>query len=295
MKTNTLRFVFLLFVTVLCAQSALALPLGHPRDRIPPYYSFNPSRSVDFSAIVALNNCSGSLVRYTTSLGTDQAMILTNGHCYEGGFIKPGKVIVNAASSRSFRLLSSDGKQSLGTLTANRVIYATMTNTDMTLYGLTESFDQIERKYRVTPLTLSPAFPKAGRPIAIASGYWRRIYTCNIDRFIYALREDQWMWRDSIRYSTPGCETIGGTSGSPIIDAETREVVGVNNTGNEDGETCTMNNPCEVDPNGKVTTVYKASYGQQTFWVYSCLEANNQINLAKPGCMLTKPAAWYRR
>src|SRR3546814_2272200 len=56
----------------------------------------------------------------------------------------------------------------------------------------------------------------------------------------------------SVRY-TSSCNTIGGTSGSPVIDDATGKVVAVNNTGNEDGARCTVNNPCEVAENGTVT------------------------------------------
>ena len=42
----------------------------------------------DFTGIAALSNCSASLVRYAESVSTDKALVLTNGHCYEGGFLQ---------------------------------------------------------------------------------------------------------------------------------------------------------------------------------------------------------------
>src|SRR5690242_7009455 len=36
------------------------------------------------ASTIALSNCSASLVRYPSSVGSDRAMMLTNGHCYEG-------------------------------------------------------------------------------------------------------------------------------------------------------------------------------------------------------------------
>src|SRR5436853_253165 len=48
---------------------------------------------VDLTATVRLSNCSATLVRYPTSRSTDRAMMLTNGHCFEGGFLAPGQVI----------------------------------------------------------------------------------------------------------------------------------------------------------------------------------------------------------
>ena len=83
-----------------------------------------------------------------------------------------------------------------------------------------------------------------------------------------------------------GRETIGGTSGSPIIHAETYEVIGINNTGNENGGKCTLNNPCEVDEQGNITVTKGASYGQQLFQIYTCLNDQGQFDLTVEGCKL---------
>jgi V8-like Glu-specific endopeptidase len=124
-------------------------------------------------------------------------------------------------------------------------------------------------------------------PIEIISGYWDRGYSCNIDNFVFQIKEDAWTWVDSIRY-TAGCDTIGGTSGSPIILTGTKRVIGVNNTSNESGARCTMNNPCEVSPNGQVFHQKGVRYGQQTYNVYTCLTPDFRIDINRPGCDLPK-------
>ncbi len=276
----------------LTSAQAFALPLAATHDgahlAAAPSDSALAATGVDFTAIIALSNCSGSLVRFNTSNDGDKAMVLTNGHCYEGGFINAGTIVLDHASTRTFRLLSSNGQATLATLRAARVMYATMTDTDVTLYRLTNTFAEIKASYGVDALVISDQRPAAGAPIRIVSGYWKRIYSCAIDDFVNTLKEDQWTFSDSIRFSTPGCETIGGTSGSPIIHADSHEVIGINNTGNEDGERCTMNNPCEVDGQGQVTVRHGASYGQQLYKFYGCLDATNNINLATDGCDLPK-------
>jgi V8-like Glu-specific endopeptidase len=133
---------------------------------------------------------------------------------------------------------------------------------------------------------LASKHPALTEPIQVISGYWSRGYACAIEAFVPQLKEDRWTSEDSIRYSRPGCETIGGTSGSPIIQASNRSVIGVNNTGNEDGEKCTMNNPCEVDGNGNITFQQGYSYGQETYWVYSCLNQYNELDLGVASCLL---------
>ena len=243
--------------------------------------------AVTLASTISLSNCSASLVRYPTSVSTDRAMMLTNGHCYEGGFIDAGVVLQNRTSSRAGTLLSSSGS-ALGTVRADRVLYATMTGTDVTLYRLTTTYSTLSSRYGATALTLSASHPTAGATIAIPSGYWKEIWDCKIDSFVSTLREDEWTWHDSVRYDT-ACDTIAGTSGSPIVDATSGEIVGINNTGNEDGEMCTLDNPCEVDADGTTHAYLGQSYGQETYWFTTCLTGTRTIDLTVSGCLLTKP------
>jgi V8-like Glu-specific endopeptidase len=243
----------------------------------------------DFTGIAALSNCSASLVRYAESVATDKALVLTNGHCYEGGFLQPGQVLVNKTSTRSITLLNPDSSRA-GTIRAEKILFGTMTKTDMIVYQVNESYASIKSRLNVSPLTLAKQGPADGAGMAVVSGYWKRIYTCSVQATIPQLREGDWTWQNSIKYQQPGCETIGGTSGSPVVSTSTGEVIGVNNTGNEDGEQCTVNNPCEVDADGNVTVEQGAAYGQQTWWLYTCLTANRTIDLNKSGCELPKPA-----
>jgi V8-like Glu-specific endopeptidase len=243
----------------------------------------------DFTGIAALSNCSASLVRYAESVSTDKALVLTNGHCYEGGFLQPGQVLVNKASTRSITLLKPDSSRA-GTVRADKILFGTMTKTDMILYEVNATYASIKSRLNVTPLTLAKQGPADGAGMAVVSGYWKRIYTCSVQATIPQLREGDWTWQNSIKYQQPGCETIGGTSGSPVVSTATGEMIGINNTGNEDGERCTVNNPCEVDADGNVTVDQGAAYGQQTWWLYTCLTANRTIDLNKSGCELPKPA-----
>ncbi|MFI1162492.1 serine protease [Streptomyces sp. NPDC020801] len=244
-------------------------------------------RAVDFAGTVALSNCSGSVIRFPNSADGDPALVLTNGHCLETGFPSPGEVIVDQASSRSFGLLNSSGSR-VGTLRASKVAYSTMTDTDVTIYQLTRTYAQIRSSYGISALTVSDTHPVAGTAIKVVSGYWKRIYSCSIDGFVYRLKEGDWTWKDSVRY-TSACNTIGGTSGSPVVDNATGKVVAVNNTGNEDGERCTVNNPCEVDADGTVTVRQGINYAEETYQIPACFGAGNKLNLSASGCVLPRP------
>ncbi|MGV9272579.1 S1 family peptidase [Streptomyces griseosporeus] len=244
-------------------------------------------KAVNFAGTVSLSNCSGSVVRFPKSADTDPALVLSNGHCLETGFPEPGEVIVGQASSRSFGLLNASGTR-VGTLRANKVVYSTMTDTDVTLYQLTTTYAAIRNTYGISALTVQDTHPVAGTAITVASGYWKRLYNCNIDGFVYRLKEGAWTWKDSVRY-TSACNTIGGTSGSPVIDQATGKVVAVNNTGNEDGQRCTDNNPCEVDASGNVTVRQGINYAQETYQIPACFTTGNRLDLNAAGCTLPKP------
>ncbi|MGW2614885.1 S1 family peptidase [Streptomyces sp. NPDC001500] len=244
-------------------------------------------RAVNLAGTVALSNCSGSVIRFPSSLDTDPALVLSNGHCLSTGFPEPGEVLVNQASSRTFGLLNSAGTR-VATLRASKLAYGTMTDTDVSIYQLTSTYASIKNAYGISALTVQDTHPVAGTAITVASGYWKRLYSCNIDAFVYRLKEGDWTWKDSVRY-TSACQTIGGTSGSPVIDQSTGKVVAVNNTGNEDGQRCTENNPCEVDANGNVTVREGINYAQETYLIPACFTTGNQLSLNKSGCTLPKP------
>ncbi|MFD5562072.1 S1 family peptidase [Kitasatospora griseola] len=243
--------------------------------------------TVNLAGTVALSNCSGSLIRMPGSVDTDPGLILTNGHCLETGMPAAGQVITDKASTRSFTLLSGSGS-SLGTVRANRIVYSTMTDTDVTIYRLSTTYASIKKTYGISPLTMSTTHPVAGSAIKVPSGYWKTIYSCNVDGFAYQLKEGGWTFKDSVRY-TSGCNIIGGTSGSPVVDVNSGQVVAVNNTMNEDGQTCTLNNPCEVDQNGAVTIHPNIGYAQETYTIPNCFAPGNVFDLTRAGCVLPRP------
>jgi V8-like Glu-specific endopeptidase len=238
----------------------------------------------DFSGIVALSNCSGSLVRPPAARDTDPALVMSNGHCVK--LMGANEVIRNQTSSRTFTLLNGAG-QNLGTLRSTKLAYATMKDTDVSFYQLNQTYAQIQQQYGSRALELSTTHPTQGANIQVVSGYWKRIYTCQIDGFAYQLKEDVWTWRDSVRY-TSACNTIGGTSGSPVIDTSTGKVVAINNTGNESGGRCTLNNPCEVSQSGQITVRQGINYGQETYNIPACIGTGNQFTLTAPGCTLPR-------
>lgn len=254
---------------------------------LPPAPDYAPVGSTyNFEGILALSGCSGSLVRFDDSLDSDPGLVLTNGHCVS--MMSPGAVIVNRPAIRSFDILSQTGSK-VGTIRSDILVYATMTKTDFALYRLQLSYQEIRERYNTEALLLARDLPEVGLPIEIISGYWKRGYSCEIESYAYTLKEGNWLFESSVRYSRPGCEVIGGTSGSPVLAAGTRTVVAVNNTINERGARCTINNPCEIDESGEVTYEKGFGYAQQTSWIYTCRNESGDIDLSVDGCLLPRP------
>ena len=136
--TAILLFVF--------AQAALAFPKA-PIDDL----NFRPEKTdsrtqYDFEGIVKLSNCSGSLIQLEGQSNDAKAIVLTNGHCVKksffGGFLDPGEVWVNKRRSRSMKVFKDEN--TLYNITATKIIYATMTDTDMALYELNETYAQLK-------------------------------------------------------------------------------------------------------------------------------------------------------
>jgi V8-like Glu-specific endopeptidase len=241
--------------------------------------------ATDFSGTVALSNCSGAIVRWASSAPNDTAMMLTNGHCVD--FMDTREVIVDEPATRGVTLLTGAG-DTAGTVQTTRIVYATMWKTDVALYELGVTYKQLSDQYGVPALTLASTKPSPkDQAISVISGYWLTEYKCNLNGFAYRLHEYVWTWRQSLRYSDGGCQVIGGTSGSPILDKD-RVQIGINNTINEDGERCTLNNPCEENRKGKITVHPHRGYGQETWIFYTCL-SGTELNLDKQGCRLGAP------
>lgn len=250
-----------------------------------------------FAGIVKLSNCSASLVKFETSQPTDKGIILTNGHCVgdmtkSGRMIRPNQFVhnedIDSMMGRYYataNFLNPKTGATIGKSAMRKILYATMTGTDMALLELEDTFADIEKKYSTLPLLISSKRSDIGDKVIVVSGYHRQAYHCAVEAIVPELLEGGYTMTESIRYAR-GCDTIPGTSGSPILNADLNLVVGVNNTGNEDGGMCNMNNPCQKWPGKPDEAVEGRAYGQQIDAVYTCLTADRKIDLSIKGCQL---------
>lgn len=121
----------------------------------------------------------------------------------------------------------------------------------------------------------------------MASSYLESVWSCQAEAVVPTLREGEYTSDEAIRYATE-CNTQPGSSGSPVVNAETGELVAVNSTSNRDGKECELDNPCEVDPEG--TVFHKGrGYATQTAAITACIGSGNVVDLTRQGCTLPKP------
>ena len=194
-----MKYLLLSFlVTSLFSFSALALPLLGP---VPVSAGEISLENYNFDGIVALNNCSGSIVKLEGMSDSMEALVLTNGHCTSKGsfnyqgmrFPAHGEVFKNLKVRRKFTLLGP-AAQGIGDVYSKKLLYASMTDTDMAIYQLGVSYAELKRKYNVSPLMMSDRAPGAGETIEIISGYWKRGYSCFLEDTIFSLKEGPWVW-----------------------------------------------------------------------------------------------------
>ena len=240
----------------------------------------------DVAGTVELAGCAGSVVRTPTARPEDPALLLTNGHCVQGQRPAPGAALVDQPADFAAPIADAQGYPRT-TARVNRLAYATMTGTDIALYRLDKTYAQLaDEGAKVFQLTSTPMH--AGDPLAL-TGTSRRL-TCTADAVVPHLREGGYQLDDSVRYATSeDCVPLHGMSGSPLLSPDGTTVVGVHNTHNDDGAECTDDNPCEVSPDGTVTSVKGRAYGQQVDMIAACLTTGSTLDLSRADCTLTRP------
>jgi V8-like Glu-specific endopeptidase len=229
--------------------------------------------------------CSTSVVRVAASRPTDPALLLTNGHCATP-WPKPGRADVDRAA-RHRVALNDATSNAVARATTTRLLYATMTGTDLALYRLDQSYAQLAAR-GLPARELSTTGPALGDKLAMHVGSEQKTFTCTVAALVPAVREAGYTQRNVVRYATDRtCKPEGGTSGSPLIDLRTGLIVAIHNSHSYgDGKPCTEGNPCEVAPDGTTTSVKDRAYAQQTAGLAACIDAGSVLVAGRPGCVL---------
>jgi hypothetical protein len=235
-----------------------------------------------WDGIAKLPGCSGALITLTSDPNA-KALIMTNGHCtnsrmHSGTYISDLPV----SDSRSAVIYTNKGTTVSARLL--KVVYATLTKTDVSIYETDTSYAELAAK-DAHPFSLAQKSSVAGDAITMISGYWAQEQSCSIAAVVPELREAPNLDTfNSYRYTT--CKSVPGWSGTPIVAKGTRTIIGINNTHYSGGTPCSEDNPCEVDSTGRISVGPNGtSYGQQTALIWSCV-VNGKFNINNTGCAL---------
>ncbi|WP_053351319.1 S1 family peptidase [Leucobacter musarum] len=243
----------------------------------------------DMAGYPDFDGCMGSVVRSAASVGSDPAMLLTNGHCVQMfgadlAFPEPGTALVDQPTGENSLMFLDGGGYGIFPAHADRVIYATMTGTDVAVLRLDQSYDEIERQGgRVLSLATSPV--EAGVSLSLKNGTGQ---TCEIEAIVPQLREGSYTMEQSLRFAqSDECLQFPGQSGAALVASDGHTLAAVLNTHNRDGESCTDNNPCEVAADGTTTVFDGRGYGQQVAGVNACLAAGSVLDQSAANCAVT--------
>lgn len=256
--------------------------------------------TIRLNGSVYVNDCSGAVVQFEGMKDSHLAWVVTNGHCskadeskYHYGRVSipaPGQVVVNAkiGSYESEYLEINDGK-SKENYKKNRLVLATLTDMDLAIIELTDSYKKL-KKMGIKVRKVSKKTPIIGHPISVISGYWDQVQSCKVDKIIPKIKEGPFTWSNAFRLSSE-CRLKDGYSGSIVVDDTNDEVIGLYNTLNENGEYCSLENPCEIWSDESQPVIHRdISYGPSLALIYSCLTKNgSELDLNKKGCKLPKP------
>lgn len=243
----------------------------------------------DFEGTVEIGSCSGFLLRPAARSVTQKAWVLTNGHCVTNWLgrmvLRPGQALAASSGARDLSLVTASGTRL--ELRTQRLRYATMTGTDLAVYELAESYQALEAQ-GARAFELAAEAPTTGLKVSVFSARKGQRFDCAVDALLVGLREGGFSFSASLRLSDE-CEQGPGTSGSPLVEAGTRRVVGISNSFNRNGRACGDHNPCEVDADGEVEVFHGARYGQQVVGLGRCL-TEGELDLSRAECALTKPS-----
>jgi hypothetical protein len=280
---------------------------GPPCNLHPATKEIAPSRPDYLKGMVALTRglrCSGALVTFKGRVGSAAGLVLTNGHCSGRGTVRiklksgadaamlaPGEVLRSETYLQHLTLATGNSTEPNVCVQAQEIVYGTMTDGDVMLIKLIETYDQIAARTGVNPFVISgdPSFP-VGLLVRVPSLLFPHDRECEVDATVVQIKEVGWRWGPVLRLSR-GCEFEHGVSGAPIIRRDTNEIIAVFSTVNDgDARPCDLNNPCEIESESALPAAKKGrGYGHLLHKIYTCLNPAHNFDLDEPGCQLNKP------
>lgn len=239
-----------------------------------------------YDAIAKIRGCSASLIQFYGQKDNDKVLLLTNGHCVSQQ-LATTDAIINRPHFDIARIYRGNVPLIVGSLNIDHIVYATLTDTDVAILRTTLTYGELKEKLRLMPRRITSTLPAVGDRVTITSGNLEQSYRCQVDGTVEFVKEDKWQWHKVTRLmQTNDCDIVPGASGSPVLNS-VGNIVAIINTGNLDGKSCILDNPCEVNDKGQSTVRKGAIYATRTEMLNACFP-NGELTFTDT-CELTKP------
>lgn len=214
------------------------------------------------------------------------AYVLTAGHCIEK---TNGNIVTDRLASGVMQFDYFADTAPFKTYPLKKVVWRSIQGVDLAIIELEVSLQAL-LKEGIRPLKLAERKPADGTDVLIVSapkGFDKvtlRMAACTVQP-AQELVEGPWVWRNTLM--TRCRDIAGGSSGAPLIDRYSNEIIGVIGTGNLAAGYA----PCEEHaPCTPVGGVYKAIpgniYGNPTAFLNLCFSQGRIADDATSSCPL---------
>lgn len=236
--------------------------------------------------------CTATLLdtRDASATGPSPAYVLTAGHCIG---LTNGNIVTDSPTGGVMQFNFFSDTASIN-YTVKKVAWRSMQGVDIAIVELNVSLQKLIED-GIHPLKLAAQKPADGTDVLIVSAPFGFF---NQNTFMQTLRmaactlqpaneivEGSWVWRDSVMTR---CKDIaGGSSGGPILDRQTNEIVAVVGTGNFDKglQPCHQDAPC-TPVDGVYTAIQGNVYGNPTSFLNGCFEQGRLVSQGAFSCPL---------
>lgn len=222
--------------------------------------------------------------------GADQpAYAVTNGHCID--LLQPNQVDVDAKPPWPVQVtldwFADTAASSRHPISVPSIAWGTMKGTDLAVIRLDTTLGALASA-GYQPFRLASALPASptrvvnvGAPsMGVGSDTpYLRAGACTVDSTPRLIREHEWTWTGALRADCP--DIYGGSSGSPVIDRATGQILALVNTttaGSTPGGDCLIHRPCEV-AGGTWSVQEKTAYVMPVAGLAACFDGSGTFAL----------------